>query len=120
MAPLFWLAYQTAKSRRVVIVRASHLIAARLRAAPVVEGIEDVAFVEGHELPAAVAKRVPCRHGRPIADGSRGGADFGRDGGVRGSPPSVMVYLKIRKRASITPLTGCSRAWASFVQSSAS
>ena len=27
-----------------------------------------------------------------------------------------MVYLKTRKRASITPLTGCSRAWASFVK----
>ena len=60
MAPLFWLAYQTAKSRRVVIVRASHLIAARLRAAPVVEGIEDVAFVEGHELPPAAARKVPA------------------------------------------------------------
>ncbi len=57
---MFWLAYQTGKTRRVVIVRASHLIAARLRAAPVVEGIEDVAFVEGHELPPAAARKVPA------------------------------------------------------------
>ena len=57
--------------------------------------------------------RCPCTRAAQIPNG-----------GVRGSPwpiwPSVMVYLKTRKRASITPLTGCSRAWASFVQSSAS
>jgi hypothetical protein len=52
---LFWLAYRTGETRCVLIVRAHSLAAARLRAALVVDGI-DSHFVEGHELPAAVAK----------------------------------------------------------------
>lgn len=46
-----------------------------------VDGI-DAHFVEGHELPAEVARWVPAGMGGAIADGSRGGADLGRDGGV--------------------------------------
>jgi hypothetical protein len=43
-----------------MIVRAGFLVATRLRASLLVDGIDDQ-FVEGHELPAAVAKRVPER-----------------------------------------------------------
>jgi len=65
-----------------MIVRARLLIAARLRASLLVDGI-DSQFAEGHELPARLRqRRYRTGHGRPIADGSGGGADFGRDGGV--------------------------------------
>ncbi len=56
---MFWLAYQTGKSRRVVIVRAHSLIAARLRPSFIIGGT-DAQFVEGHELPPAAARKVPA------------------------------------------------------------
>ena len=57
---MFWLAYQTGKTRHVVIVRANFMIAARLRAALLLES-SDAHFVEGHELPPAAARKVPAR-----------------------------------------------------------
>ena len=57
---VFWLAYRQEDTRCVMIVRAGFLIAARLRAGLLVDGIDDQ-FVEGHELPANVAKKVPER-----------------------------------------------------------
>jgi hypothetical protein len=56
---LFWLTYKR-KSRLtgVVIMEASSLISARLKAA--VQGIDGGAeFVEGHELDRASAKQIP-------------------------------------------------------------
>jgi hypothetical protein len=47
------------RPQSVVIVRASHLIAARLRASFILDGT-DAQFVEGHELPLAAARKVPA------------------------------------------------------------
>jgi len=56
---LFWLAYQQGDTRCIMVVRAHSLIAARLRAAPVVEGIEDVALSRGTSC--RPPRRARCR-----------------------------------------------------------
>jgi len=51
---------QQGDARCVFIVRAYSLIAARLRASLLMDSI-DANFIEGHQLPANVAKKVPER-----------------------------------------------------------
>jgi hypothetical protein len=54
---MFWLAYRCDGSPCVMIVEAGGVIAARMKAAMVIDGI-DQHFIEGHELPGDVARKM--------------------------------------------------------------
>jgi len=55
---LHWLVYQQGGLRTVLIVEASHLLEARLRADLETPGLDDH-FVEGHELNGKLAPLIP-------------------------------------------------------------
>ena len=62
--PLYWIAYGTPRGRQIHIIEASYLLGARLKAQ--MAG-QDGDFVEGHELPKAMARKVPkSALGRPL------------------------------------------------------
>jgi len=55
---MWWLVYHRATKTEVIIVKASSLIQARMRAS--IAGLDEGAsFHEGHELHTAMARRVP-------------------------------------------------------------
>jgi hypothetical protein len=57
---MFRLACRQDDTRCVIVVPGTFLMSPRLKASLAVDGIDDQ-FVEGHELPAAVARQVPER-----------------------------------------------------------
>ena len=58
--PTYWLTYRQGDMGCIMIVRAPSPSAARRKARSAIGGIDDH-FVEWHELPPDVAKRVPER-----------------------------------------------------------
>jgi hypothetical protein len=56
---MFWLAYRCDGDPCVIIIKASTLVLARLKASMAVEGIDEH-FLEGHELPEGVMRKIPA------------------------------------------------------------